>query len=138
MNRRPTHVVVPTPRGDAEKRSAVRTTSLPVPAPAPAPERRRDGRWSPGWAVVALAAGVHLALCWLFRGFITDDAWISVRYAENLADGNGFVWNPGGPRAEGFSNPLLVALEAVAHAAGWSAPGAARGLGGRSEERRAG
>lgn len=107
----------------------MRTTSLPVAPPAPAPERRRSGWWTSGWAVVALAAGVHLALCWLFRGFVTDDAWISVRYAENLADGEGFVWNPGGPRAEGFSNPLLVALEALAHAAGWSAPGAARVLG---------
>jgi len=68
-------------------------------------------------------------LCWLLRGFLTDDAWISVRYAENLANGDGFVWNPGGPRVEGFSNPLLVAIEALAHAAGWSAPGAARLLG---------
>lgn len=82
-----------------------------------------------GWAVVGLACLVYLSLCWIFRGFVTDDAWISVRYAENLADGDGFTWNPGGPRAEGFSNPLLVALEALAHAAGWSAPGAARVLG---------
>jgi hypothetical protein len=72
---------------------------------------------------------VHLALCWSLRGFLTDDAWISVRYAENLAAGEGFVWNPGGPRVEGFSNPLLVAIEALAHAVGWSAPGAARLLG---------
>jgi hypothetical protein len=72
---------------------------------------------------------VHLSLCWLLRGFLTDDAWISVRYAENLADGEGFVWNPGGPRVEGFSNPLLVAIEAAADAVGWSAPGAARLVG---------
>jgi arabinofuranosyltransferase len=78
---------------------------------------------------VGASALVHLALCWIFRGFVTDDAWISVRYAENLANGDGFVWNPGGPRVEGFSNPLLVAIEVLAHAAGWSAPGAARLLG---------
>jgi hypothetical protein len=78
---------------------------------------------------MGLSAVVHLVLCWVFRGFLTDDAWISVRYAENLGSGEGFVWNPGGPRAEGFSNPLLVAVEAAAHAAGWSAPGAARLLG---------
>ncbi|WP_158544450.1 hypothetical protein [Blastococcus sp. TBT05-19] len=78
---------------------------------------------------MGLAAVVHLALCWIFRGFLTDDAWISVRYAENLAAGEGFVWNPGGPRAEGFSNPLLVAVEALASWAGWTATGAARVLG---------
>ncbi|WP_091108819.1 hypothetical protein [Geodermatophilus dictyosporus] len=79
--------------------------------------------------MVGLSAVVHLALCWLFRGFLTDDAWISVRYAENLAAGEGFVWNPGGPRVEGFSNPLLVAVEALVSWAGGSAPAAARVLG---------
>ncbi len=82
-----------------------------------------------GWVVVGLSAVVHLALCWHLRGFVTDDAWISVRYAENLAAGEGFVWNPGGPRVEGASNPLLVAVEAAASWAGWSALAAARVLG---------
>lgn len=82
-----------------------------------------------GMAVVTLAAIVFLALCWRLQGFVTDDAWISVRYAENLAAGDGFGWNPGGPRAEGFSNPLLVLLEAAAALLGWSAIGAARLLG---------
>jgi hypothetical protein len=79
--------------------------------------------------VVALAAVIHLSLCWVLRRFLTDDAWISVRYAENLGNGDGFGWNPGGPRVEGFSNPLLVAIEALAHAVGGSAPGVARLLG---------
>jgi hypothetical protein len=107
----------------------VRTTSLPGETAwsADAPPRRA---WSHlGWAVVGLAALIHLWLCWVLRRFLTDDAWISVRYAENLADGDGFVWNPGGPRVEGFSNPLLVVVEALAHALGGSAPGAARLLG---------
>jgi arabinofuranosyltransferase len=72
---------------------------------------------------------IHLTLCWVLRGFLTDDAWISVRYAENLAEGEGPVWNPGGPRTEGFSNPLLVAVEALAHVMGVSAPAAARAVG---------
>jgi hypothetical protein len=83
----------------------------------------------PGTAVLAVSIGVHLWLCWRLRAFVTDDAWISVRYAENLADGHGFVWNPGGPRVEGYSNPLLVGLEALAHAVGIPAIDAARGLG---------
>lgn len=37
-----------------------------------------------------------------------DDAMISMQYARNLANGHGLVWNTGGPRVEGFSNPLWV------------------------------
>ncbi|MGY1808565.1 hypothetical protein ACI8AF_14450 [Blastococcus sp. SYSU D00669] len=105
--------------------------TITVPPEAAASPRAREGttRSGVGWAVAGLGAAVHLALCWLFRGFLTDDAWISVRYAENLATGAGFGWNPDGPRVEGFSNPLLVAIEALAHLVGWSAPGAARLLG---------
>ncbi|MBN2502301.1 MAG: glycosyltransferase family 39 protein, partial [Anaerolineales bacterium] len=44
-----------------------------------------------------------------------DDAMISMRYAKNLANGYGPVWNPGGERVEGFSNPLWVGLMAVFH-----------------------
>jgi len=114
---------------ESAERSAVRTVSLPVEAASP-PARRPRRAWGiPGWAVVGPALLVHLALCWFLRGFLTDDAWISVRYAENMADGAGFGWNPGGPRVEGFSNPLLVLVEALAHAVGWSAPGVARLLG---------
>ena len=72
---------------------------------------------------------VFLLVCWYLRAFVTDDSWISVRYAENLASGAGPVWNPGGPRTEGYSNPLLVHLEVLADLAGWSAMGAARTLG---------
>ncbi|GAA2720045.1 hypothetical protein [Cellulomonas aerilata] len=79
--------------------------------------------------MVALSAVVYLVTCWVLRDFVTDDSWISVRYAENLAAGAGPVWNPGGPRVEGFSNPLLVGLEALAAAAGWDALAAARTLG---------
>ncbi len=96
---------------------------------APAvPEQVRPRGWI-GPAVAGLSVVVYLWLCWRLRGFVTDDAWISVRYAENLAAGEGFVWNPGGPRAEGYSNPLLVAIEAAADVAGASALGAARTLG---------
>jgi hypothetical protein len=37
-----------------------------------------------------------------------DDAMISMRYARNLANGYGLVWNPGGDRIEGYTNPLWV------------------------------
>jgi hypothetical protein len=44
-----------------------------------------------------------------------DDAMISMQYARNLADGNGLVWNAGGERVEGFSNPLWVFYMAFFH-----------------------
>ena len=90
------------------------------------------GRASRSWLDVAwLAVCVvgFLALCWLNRRFLTDDAWITARYAENLADGHGFVFNPGGPRTEGFSNPLLVAVEALLHPLGLSAIATAQAVG---------
>lgn len=44
-----------------------------------------------------------------------DDAMISMQYAKNLAHGDGLVWNAGGERVEGFSNPLWVLLMAGIH-----------------------
>ncbi len=43
-----------------------------------------------------------------------DDAMISMRYAYNLAHGNGLVWNIG-ERVEGFTNPLWVGYMAFFH-----------------------
>ncbi|MEN9563472.1 MAG: hypothetical protein RIR73_1716 [Chloroflexota bacterium] len=43
-----------------------------------------------------------------------DDAMISMRYAYNLAQGNGLVWNPG-ERVEGITNPLWTAIMALVH-----------------------
>jgi hypothetical protein len=47
------------------------------------------------WAA-ACAAG-FLVLCVLHRRYIADDAWITVRYAENLASGAGLIFNPARP-----------------------------------------
>ena len=44
-----------------------------------------------------------------------DDGMISMRYAKNLAHGYGLVWNPGGERVEGFTNPLWVVYMALWH-----------------------
>ena len=49
------------------------------------------------------------ALGWLVGSlwFLTDDAFISFRYARNLLEGHGLVFNPG-ERVEGYSNFLWV------------------------------
>jgi hypothetical protein len=43
---------------------------------------------------------------------VIDDAYISYRYAKHLADGHGLVWNPGEAPVEGYTNFLLVLVEA--------------------------
>lgn len=50
-----------------------------------------------------------LLLAWLasVAWFLCDDAFISFRYARNLLDGHGLVFNPG-ERVEGYSNFLWV------------------------------
>ena len=50
-----------------------------------------------------------LAHAWSY-GFLTDDAFISFRYARNLAHGYGLVFNPGFERVEGYTNFLWVVL----------------------------
>src|SRR2546422_6324150 len=46
----------------------------------------------------------HSAVYW----FLTDDAFISFRYARNLRQGHGLVFNPGFERVEGYTNFLWV------------------------------
>lgn len=114
---------MPAPASHAALDRRLRTVGDQGPARVP-------GRPGPaGVLVLAASCVLFLALCWVLRHFVTDDAWISVRYAENLAAGHGFVWNPGGPPVEGYSNPGLVGVEALADALGWSALAAARTLG---------
>jgi hypothetical protein len=76
------------------------------PAPVPGP--------SPQLSLAAAAIGLFLFLLhvWWLRGFLVDDAFISFRYARNIAAGLGPVFNAG-ERVEGFSNPLLTGLLAL-------------------------
>lgn len=66
-------------------------------------------------AAVALVAASLVILAGVFfynlrRHYIMpDDAFISFRYADHLARGEGLVWNPG-ERVEGYSNFLWVLL----------------------------
>lgn len=61
------------------------------------------------FAVLLVAYGLLQSLS--IFGFI-DDAFISFRYAGNLADGHGLVYNIGA-RVEGYSNTLFVLLLAL-------------------------
>lgn len=85
-----------------------------------------DTRLRIALGVVLLAATAH-ALA--FYSTTSDDAFISLRYAQNLIDGHGLVWNPGGERVEGFSNPTMVLLSALLLALGLPELWAIKGLG---------
>ena len=66
---------------------------------------------------------VLLLLCFVWQSlyyfpYIVDDTFIALRYARNLVDGHGLVFNPG-QRVEGYSNFLWVVLEAGLMYLGW-------------------
>lgn len=55
-----------------------------------------------------LVSTVLLSLQFYYH--VNEDAWISFKYARNLADGFGLVSNPGDVTQEGYSNLVLVLL----------------------------
>lgn len=89
------------------------------------------------WMLAVLACTAVLHAVFIVRGsqvlagrrhfVLFDDASISMRYAENLANGHGLVWNPGEPAVEGITNPLWALWMSVLHLLG--VPRATVGLG---------
>ena len=71
------------------------------------PEWTALGRWRPLALCVFLPWLVLLGWLAETAWFLTDDAFISFRYARNLLEGHGLVFNPG-ERVEGYSNFLWV------------------------------
>jgi len=92
-------------------------------------ERARNDPFHPGasaWLVrLALGATAIVGIFFIAQAsFIAeghrtfslfDDAMISMRYAANLAAGDGLVWNPGQPPVEGYTNLLWTLWMAVLH-----------------------
>lgn len=81
-------------------------------------------RFDPLWLLpLGLAVGLGLRFVQLTMlpdasqptWVLVDDAMVSMRYARNLAEGYGLVWNPGGPAVEGFTNPAWTLLMALVH-----------------------
>jgi arabinofuranosyltransferase len=79
---------------------------------------------------VALAVALLLAtaLMWPLRQYLTDDTFIQLQYAHNLASGQGFVFNPG-ERVYGCTSPLWAALIADGMVLGFNGLRVARVLG---------
>ena len=80
------------------------TASPPSPGPDATPCTNRPWLW------FSLLLIPYLALVWRLW-FVCDDAFISFRYARNLAHGLGLRFNPGeSPPVEGFSNILWTLI----------------------------
>jgi arabinofuranosyltransferase len=96
---------------------------------SPTFETSRHWMWHEGGRIYALFI-IGIAACFavwasvfIFRSSLIafdgnryyclfDDAMISMRYADNLANGFGLVWNPG-EYVEGYTNPLMTLLMSV-------------------------
>ena len=76
------------------------------------------------WRLVAIGLLTSLFVMALFQAslvvdgtryfWLDDDQMISMRYARNLAEGSGLVWNPG-ERVEGYTNFLWTLVMAGVH-----------------------
>ena len=66
----------------------------------------RDLFWTPQ-VLMFIAVFLLLMHTYLFRNYITDDAFISFRYLENLMKGNGLVYNVG-EKVWGYTNFLWI------------------------------
>ena len=66
------------------------------------------------WAEILIASSFALSLWWInYTGYIEEDAFITFRFAKQIAHGNGFVYNIG-EQVYGTTTPLFTLL-----LAGW-------------------
>src|SRR5437868_4995961 len=75
-------------------------------------------RIAPIAAVILTGFAIHI---W-YLNCVAEDAYISFRFARNLARGHGLVWNVGEPPVEGYTNFLWVLLCAGAYRLGLDLP----------------
>ena len=116
---------------DARTASSMRPPTARRPADAEPAERHGSAavlRWLPVLVVLA-AGGVWLLVrAHWYSSWTDDDAFISFRYARNLATGNGLVYNIG-ERTEGYTNFLWTVLLAALYHVNTDLPQVARWLG---------
>jgi len=76
----------------------------------------RAGGAGVAWLGLAAAAAVFLVLAVFYFGYTIDDAYISLRYARNVAAGEGFAFDGRVPPVEGYTNFLWVLCEVPLYA----------------------
>ena len=81
--------------------------------------------WGPALGLIAFCYFVFV-----FAGFTMDDSYIIFRYATNLWEGHGLVFNVGeASRAEGITSPAYAVFLAIAPALDWNIVLFAKALG---------
>jgi hypothetical protein len=70
-------------------------------------------------AILCIAGVFSAALFFIHSNFWVDDTFIALRYAQNLAQGNGLVWNAG-EYVEGYTSVGFVML--VTSLSAWGVP----------------
>lgn len=124
-------------REDGERAGGEREGEAGDAGPAEAPPRSGKAAPQPLSRAVHLVAGLVMPLAlvvvcmWRLREHTVDDAYISYRYARNLARGLGLVFNEG-ERIEGYTNFLFTCLLAGAIKVGADPDRAAKLIGGLS------
>jgi hypothetical protein len=81
------------------------------------------------WAVTALAAILFASSAHAAWRFTVDDAFITLRYSRNVAEGLGPTFNASGPHAEGYTSLSWMLALVVPHLLGVDALAVAKGLG---------
>lgn len=77
--------------------------------------------------LVILLIAAYFFTVLTFDEHIQDDAFISMRYAENLASGDGLEFN-NGERTEGFTSPFFIFILALADLLGFNIRETAAGM----------
>lgn len=80
-------------------------------------DSRRTKRALLAFSVSCLVYGAWVMFFW---GYSMDDAFISFRYAEHLADGHGLTFTIGAQPVEGYSNFLLILILSLTYKIGLS------------------
>ncbi len=79
---------------------------------------RRIGLPRASGAIVLLGIAVYVANVYRYQRVQWDDAYITYRFAQHLAEGRGLTWNAGGGPVEAYSSLLQVGLLALGMRAG--------------------
>lgn len=91
-----------------------------------------DVGWGSRWLDLVIPLGLVAAfVLWVlpWSDFLLDDAYITFRYAEHLAEGHGIVWNVGADPVEGTSSMLWVLVTALGVPLGIGPPSLAQAVG---------
>jgi hypothetical protein len=107
-------------KGPAHQAGKALTAGKPV-LPAESSEGPRRFAFNPLYILLG-AVLIYAIGAFVLMPYVPDDAYISFRYAEHLADGEGLTFNRGENPVEGYSNLLWILVCMVFYKLGFSLP----------------